>query len=60
MGSENDYNDDLLFQSGYKHKHIVDKNPYWGNGKKANSSNLKNTVRFKAKIFNILYAKIGF
>ena len=30
MGSENDYNDDLLFQSGYKHKHIVDKNPYWG------------------------------
>ena len=29
LGSENDHSDDILFQSGYKHKHIVDKNPYW-------------------------------
>ena len=29
LGSENDYHDDLLFQSGYKHKHLVHRSPYW-------------------------------
>jgi len=29
LGSENDYSDDALFLSGYKHKHLVDNNPFW-------------------------------
>jgi lysophospholipase L1-like esterase len=30
LGCDNDYEDDLLFASGYRHKHIVDGNPTWG------------------------------
>lgn len=30
LGSENDYADDLLFRSGYRHRHIVRGSPYWG------------------------------
>lgn len=30
FGCDNDYEDDLLFSSGYKHKHIVKNSPYWG------------------------------
>jgi len=29
LGSENDYADDLLFRSGYRHRHIVRGSPYW-------------------------------
>lgn len=30
LGSENDYQDDLLFQGGFRHRHLVDGNPHWG------------------------------
>ena len=30
FGCDNDANDDLLFQSGYRHRHIVDGSPAWG------------------------------
>jgi hypothetical protein len=30
LGSDNDYDDDLLFRSGYRHHHLVDGSPYWG------------------------------
>lgn len=30
LGCDNDYEDDVLFKSGYRHKHIVDGSPYWG------------------------------
>jgi lysophospholipase L1-like esterase len=30
MGSSNDYNDDILFKSGYRHRHLVDGSPRWG------------------------------
>ena len=30
LGSSNDYEDDLLFKSGYRHKHLVEGSPYWG------------------------------
>jgi lysophospholipase L1-like esterase len=30
LGCSNDYDDDLLFKSGYRHKHLVDGSPYWG------------------------------
>lgn len=29
MGCDNDYEDDVLFKSGYRHKHLVDGNPRW-------------------------------
>jgi len=31
LGCDNDYQDDALFDIGYKHKHLVEGNPYWGN-----------------------------
>lgn len=30
LGVSNDYEDDLLFKSGYSHKHLVPGSPYWG------------------------------
>lgn len=30
LGCDNDHEDDLLFGSGYRHKHLVDGNPQWG------------------------------
>ena len=30
LGAENDYSDDLQFNSGYRHKYLVDGSPYWG------------------------------
>jgi lysophospholipase L1-like esterase len=30
LGSNNDYQDDMLFESGYRHQHLVDGNPNWG------------------------------
>jgi hypothetical protein len=30
LGCSNDYKDDVLFRSGYRHKHMVDGSPYWG------------------------------
>jgi len=30
LGCQNDFQDDLLFESGYRHQHIVDDNPMWG------------------------------
>src|SRR4029078_13602667 len=30
LGSDNDYEDDLVFESGYRHKHMVLNSPYWG------------------------------
>jgi hypothetical protein len=30
LGCDNDHEDDLLFASGYRHKHLVDGSPYWG------------------------------
>jgi hypothetical protein len=30
LGCENDYEDDVLFESGYRHRHIVADNPIWG------------------------------
>ncbi len=30
LGCENDYEDDVLFESGYRHKHIVAGSPTWG------------------------------
>jgi len=30
LGSENDHDDDLLFESGRRHRHLVDGSPYWG------------------------------
>jgi hypothetical protein len=30
LGCDNDYSDDLLFDSGYRHKHLVEGSPYWG------------------------------
>ena len=30
FGCDNDAEDDLLFQSGYRHRHIVDGSPAWG------------------------------
>ncbi len=30
LGCDNDYEDDVLFRSGYRHKHIVEGNPSWG------------------------------
>lgn len=30
LGSGNDYEDDVLFRSGYRHKHVVEGSPSWG------------------------------
>lgn len=30
LGCDNDYEDDVLFKSGYRHKHIVQGSPQWG------------------------------
>ena len=30
LGSSNDYADDLLFDAGYRHQHLVDGSPHWG------------------------------
>jgi hypothetical protein len=30
LGYDNDFQDDLLFKSGYRHKHIVTGSPFWG------------------------------
>jgi hypothetical protein len=30
LGSDNDWDDDLLFESGYRHRHIVYGSPRWG------------------------------
>lgn len=30
LASPNDCTDDILFEKGYRHKHFVDGNPYWG------------------------------
>lgn len=30
LGCDNDFSGDLLFKQGYKHKHLVEGNPYWG------------------------------
>jgi len=30
LGSSNDYSDDVLFEQGYRHKHLVEGNPRWG------------------------------
>jgi hypothetical protein len=30
LGCDNDHEDDLLFASGYRHKHLVNGNPSWG------------------------------
>lgn len=30
LGSGNDYEDDILFRSGYRHRHIVEGSPSWG------------------------------
>lgn len=30
LGCDNDFDDDLLFKSGYRHRHIIDGNPAWG------------------------------
>jgi len=30
LGADNDYSDDILFRSGYKHKNIVTNSPHWG------------------------------
>lgn len=30
LGSENDFTDDILFRSGYRHRHIVRGSPHWG------------------------------
>lgn len=30
LGSDNDYDDDLLFRAGYRHTHLVEGNPRWG------------------------------
>ena len=30
LGAENDYGDDLLFEKGYRHQHLVNGSPYWG------------------------------
>ncbi len=30
LGSENDYDDDLLWKSGHRHRHLIDGSPYWG------------------------------
>jgi hypothetical protein len=30
LGCDNDFEDDLLFKSGYRHKHIVTGSPFWG------------------------------
>jgi len=30
LGAGNDYEDDLLFKSGYRHKHLMAGSPYWG------------------------------
>jgi lysophospholipase L1-like esterase len=31
LGCWNDYADDILFENGYRHKHLVEGNPHWGN-----------------------------
>lgn len=30
LGSDNDWDDDVLFDSGYRHRHLVAGNPHWG------------------------------
>ena len=30
LGCDNDYEDDQLFLSGYRHRHLVEGSPYWG------------------------------
>jgi hypothetical protein len=30
LGCPNDFDDDVLFLDGYRHKHLVDGSPYWG------------------------------
>jgi hypothetical protein len=30
LGSENDFSDDILFRSGYRHRHVVRGSPHWG------------------------------
>jgi hypothetical protein len=30
LGAENDADDDILFLSGYRHKHMVEGSPFWG------------------------------
>jgi hypothetical protein len=30
LGAENDFTDDVLFRSGYRHRHIVRGSPHWG------------------------------
>lgn len=30
LGCDNDFDDDLRFKSGYRHRHLVQGNPYWG------------------------------
>ncbi len=30
LGTDNDYEDDALFQRGRRHRHLVDGSPYWG------------------------------
>lgn len=30
LGCDNDYDDDIMFKTGYRHNHIVEGNPRWG------------------------------
>lgn len=30
LGCDNDYDDDIMFKSGYRHNHIIDGSPRWG------------------------------
>lgn len=62
MGCDNDYEDDVLFRSGYRHNHLVDGNPKWGSLVKPLqwvTSDLQIAIRMKIALGKMRRSAIG-
>lgn len=62
MGCDNDYEDDVLFRSGYRHNHLVDGNPKWGPLVKPlqwATSDLQIAIRMKIALGKMRRSAIG-